>query len=105
MRRLNKRLYDILGANGFTPFEIEVYKAVSSISWGNVKSYGWVARRINNPRSSRAVGRALNKNPFPLIIPCHRVIRADGSPGGFSCGRRLKKRLLKLEKVDRMTKG
>lgn len=100
MKKTHRRLYDILRGNGFTPFEIMVYKTVSSIPWGTVKTYKWVARKIENPRSFRAVGQALNKNPFPLAIPCHRVIREDGSLGGFSCGKMFKKRLLKAEKVD-----
>ncbi len=100
MKKPRGRLYDILKANGFTPFEIRVYKTVSSIPWGTVETYKWVAYKIKNPRSFRAVGQALNKNPFPLMIPCHRVVRADGSLGGFSCGNALKKRLLKTEKVD-----
>lgn len=54
--------------------------------------------------SSRAVGQALKRNPYPLIVPCHRVIRADGSIGGFSEGKRLKKRLLELEKADKIRK-
>ena len=73
---------------------------VSSIRWGETRSYGWVAGRLGSRRSQRAVGQALRKNPFPLIIPCHRVIRRDGAIGGFSCGRRLKKRLLTLERAD-----
>jgi O-6-methylguanine DNA methyltransferase len=85
--------------NGFTPFQIRVYKEVSSIPWGRTRSYKWVAQRIGSPGSSRAVGAALRKNPFFFIIPCHRVIRKDGEIGGFSGGRRLKKRLLELEKI------
>jgi methylated-DNA-[protein]-cysteine S-methyltransferase len=62
-------------------------------------SYGELAKRIGNPKTSRAVGAALAKNPLPLIIPCHRIIRKDGKPGGFSApgGKRLKKKLLQLE--------
>jgi len=100
MRRAHRRLYDVLKINGFTPFEIKVYRTVSSIPWGSVKSYKWVARKIKNPRSFRAVGQALNKNPFPLVIPCHRVIREDGEMGGFAYGgAKLKKKLLEYEKV------
>ncbi|MEE8360030.1 MAG: MGMT family protein [Candidatus Omnitrophota bacterium] len=100
MKRPRGRLYDILKANGFTPFEIRVYKTVSSIPWGTVKTYKWVAYKIKNPRSFRAVGQALNKNPFPLVIPCHRVIREDGGIGGFAYGgSKLKKKLLEYEKV------
>ena len=91
---------NILKKDGYAPFEIGVYRVVCSIPWGETRSYAWVAGKLGSPASSRAVGRALNKNPFTLIIPCHRVIRRDGSAGGFSEGNKLKKRLLELEKVD-----
>lgn len=98
MRRPPRALFDILKARGCTPFQIKVYKAVSTIPEGSTRSYKWVARRLKKPDSSRAVGQALKRNPFPLVIPCHRVIGEDGSPGGFSGGRGLKKRLLIMEK-------
>ena len=62
-------------------------------------SYGELARRLGRPRAARAVGQALAANPVPLMVPCHRVIRADGSPGGFGGGLDLKRRLLELEGV------
>jgi len=80
-----------------TEFQEKVYKAVSSIPEGQVRSYEWVALRIGNPRSCRAVGQALNKNMNPIIIPCHRVIRKDGSIGGYGGGIKLKKEILKKE--------
>ncbi|MDB4349586.1 MGMT family protein [Omnitrophica bacterium] len=100
MKTLRERAFDILRKRGFSPFEITAYREVSSIPWGQTKSYKWVARRLKSPQSQRAVGQALKRNPFPFIIPCHRVIRQDGNLGGFSCGRHLKKRLLELEKAD-----
>jgi methylated-DNA-[protein]-cysteine S-methyltransferase len=78
-----------------TPFTRKVYKAVLSITLGDVRSYQWVAVQAGNPRASRAVGGILKRNPYPLIIPCHRVIAADGGPGGYSGG--LKKKLLLLD--------
>jgi O-6-methylguanine DNA methyltransferase len=100
MKRPPEGLFDILKDRGFTPFQIKAYKAVSSIPWGETKSYKWVARMLNKPESQRAVGQALKKNPYPFIIPCHRVIREDGAVGGFAYGgRRLKKKLLELEKA------
>lgn len=80
-----------------TVFEKKIYKAVKAIPKGQVRSYGWVARRIGNPGGSRAVGNALNKNPYPIVVPCHRVVKADGSPGGFARGQKEKLRLLKSE--------
>lgn len=83
-----------------TAFEEKVYAAVSRIPRGEVKSYAWVAERIGIPGAARAVGNALNKNPLPGIIPCHRVIRSNGTIGGFSRGVRRKRAMLKKEGVD-----
>ena len=81
-----------------TPFQWKVLAAVLSIPLGETRSYKWVAERIGKPKAVRAVGQALKKNPYPLIIPCHRVIREDGSLGGYA-GRydRRKENLLKTE--------
>lgn len=67
-----------------TDFEWKVLKAASTIPLGETRSYQWVAKTIGSPRAVRAVGQALRKNPYPLIIPCHRVIKSDGSPGGYA---------------------
>lgn len=104
MRRPPERLFDILKDRGFSPFQIRVYKSACSIPWGKTRSYKWVAQRLGNAKSSRAVGQALRKNPFPLIIPCHRVIKKDGTIGGYSGGKGLKKRLLELERAAIMPK-
>lgn len=85
----------------FTDFEKEVYRCVLKIPLGKTKSYKWVAEKIGRPRAVRAVGRALAKNPFPLFIPCHRVVRKDKDWGGYSGGRKEKERLIKLEKKIR----
>ncbi len=78
-------------------FEKAVYKAVVLIPYGKTRSYGWVARHIGRPGAARAVGNALNKNPFAPSVPCHRVIRSDGSLGGFKDGLPKKRRLLNKE--------
>jgi methylated-DNA-[protein]-cysteine S-methyltransferase len=78
-------------------FRRKVWDVLQTIPYGQKRSYGWVARRLGQPRSARAVGQACGANPFPLFIPCHRVVAADGSLGGFSGGLSLKKRLLALE--------
>jgi len=80
-----------------TDFQARVLKAVSQIPFGQTRSYAWVARKIGQPRAVRAVGQALNKNPYLLLIPCHRVIHQDGSLGGFALGVKTKKALLALE--------
>ncbi|UCF18737.1 MAG: methylated-DNA--[protein]-cysteine S-methyltransferase [Gemmatimonadota bacterium] len=65
-------------------FERRVLQATSRIPFGTTASYAQLARRIHRPTAARAVGNALRKNPLPIVIPCHRVIRSDGSPGGYS---------------------
>lgn len=84
----------------YSAFERAVYKVLMAIPYGRVRTYQWVARKIGKPGASRAVGNALARNPLPIIIPCHRVIKSDGSLGYFSAigGTELKEKLLKLEK-------
>lgn len=81
-----------------TPFQKSVWKAMCSISYGETKTYGELAKMIGNPRSSQAVGNACGANPLPLLIPCHRVVAQSGL-GGFSAGLKIKEALLKLEGV------
>jgi len=81
-----------------TKFELKVYKAVLTIPFGQTRTYKWVAQKIGCPGASRAVGQALKRNPYPLIIPCHRVIKSDNSLGGYSGGLRKKNMFLDLEK-------
>jgi O-6-methylguanine DNA methyltransferase len=83
-----------------TPFQRKVWQALRSIPYGETRSYAWVARKIGHPRAARAAGAACGANPVPIIIPCHRVIRADGSLGGFSAGLTWKRRLLYLERTN-----
>ena len=77
-----------------TQFQLKVFEAVLRIPFGQRRSYKWVAEQIGNPKAVRAVGQALKKNPFPLIIPCHRVIMSDGSLGGYAGGHSKRKALL-----------
>lgn len=81
-----------------TPFQKEVYRVVCSIPLGQTRTYKWVAKKVGRPKSSRGVGGALKRNPYPLIIPCHRVISCDGSFGGYIWGEVYKKKLIMLEK-------
>ncbi len=81
----------------FTPFQRAVYRAISKIPSGQTRSYGWVARRIGRPQAARAVGQALHVNPCAPAIPCHRIIRADGTLGGYAGGLRKKQALLRRE--------
>lgn len=81
-----------------TSFTKKVYKTVLGIPLGQVRTYKWVAAKAGRPKASRAVGQVLKRNPYPLIIPCHRVIRANGGIGGYSGGLQEKKMLLELER-------
>lgn len=81
-----------------TPFQKKIWNATKRIPYGGTRTYSQVARSAGAPRASRAAGKALGANPLPVVVPCHRVLRADGSPGGFSCGGpEVKKALLFLE--------
>lgn len=82
---------------GITDFQRKVYKAILDIPGGSARSYKWVAKKIGRPRAYRAVGSALKKNPFMIIVPCHRVIKSDGSMGGYAKGVQKKIALLKKE--------
>jgi len=79
-------------------FSKKVYSAALKIPFGEVRSYKWVAEKIGRPKAFRAVGQALKNNPYPLIIPCHRVVNSGGSLGGYSRGKKTKKMLLDLER-------
>jgi len=70
---------------------------VRDIPFGETRTYGDVARRIGRPGAVRAVGNALHRNPFPLVVPCHRVLREGGGLGGYACGPAMKRRLLAVE--------
>jgi methylated-DNA-[protein]-cysteine S-methyltransferase len=78
-------------------FQKQVWQAAQLIPYGETRSYGWIARQIGKPKAARAVGQALGKNPFLIVVPCHRVIAANGTLGGFGCGLEMKQALLQLE--------
>ena len=82
-----------------TSFEEKVYQAVRKIPRGKVKTYKEIARIIGHPRACRAVGNALNKNPYAPEVPCHRVVRTNGSIGGYVSGTKKKTALLRRERV------
>lgn len=87
----------------FTPFQQAVLEVCRNIPHGQTACYADLARAVGRPGAARAVGSTMARNPLPLIIPCHRVLRADGSIGGFSSpeGIAEKKRMLLLEQDDR----
>ncbi len=78
----------------------KVMEATRLIPKGKVTTYGRIAEFIGKPKASRAVGNALNKNPTPIIVPCHRVVRSDGSVGGFASGPKKKIELLRKECIE-----
>ncbi len=89
---------DEVDTRTWTPFRTRVWEATRRISYGETRSYSWVAAAIGQPKACRAVGQALHRNPVPVIVPCHRVIGADSSLTGFAGGLGLKERLLSLER-------
>jgi O-6-methylguanine DNA methyltransferase len=78
-------------------FTLKVYQVVLSIPLGQVRSYKWVAKQAGSPFAYRAVGQILKRNPYPLIIPCHRVVNSGQKPGGYIFGVKRKLFLLALE--------
>ena len=81
-----------------TLFQLAVWKELQNIPYGQTTSYKEIAQKINKPKACRAVGMANNKNPLPIIIPCHRVIGSNGKLIGYAGGLKLKNYLLELEK-------
>ncbi|HEY8587123.1 MAG TPA: methylated-DNA--[protein]-cysteine S-methyltransferase [Rhodanobacter sp.] len=86
-----------------TPFQLAVWQQLRLIPYGTTISYGELARRVGNPAASRAVGAANGRNPLSIVVPCHRVIGANGNLTGFSGGLPIKQKLLALE--QRHTRG
>ena len=82
-----------------TPFQLQVWRALLDIRYGEVRSYATVAAAIGRPRAVRAVGAANGANPIPIIVPCHRVIGSHGALTGYGGGLGLKEQLLRLESV------
>ena len=93
--------WPVMDLSRFTPSQQAVYRTVAGIPYGHTASYGQVANLAGLPRAARFVGTTMAKNPYPVFIPCHRVIKSDGAIGGFGGGRLdidLKRRMLALER-------
>ncbi len=90
---------DALDFSGITPFQEKVLRMEHRVPFGRVTTYGRLAEQAGRPGAARAVGNMLARNPFPLIIPCHRAVRSDGSIGGFQGGPELKRGLLEQEGI------
>jgi methylated-DNA-[protein]-cysteine S-methyltransferase len=108
VRRLRKQLtryfaggrarFDVpLDLSRGTAFQRAVWRACARIPSGQMRSYADLARMAGRPGAARAVGNAMHNNPVPIVVPCHRVIKSDGSLGGFGSGVSLKKKLLRIE--------
>lgn len=96
--RGRRRTFDLpLDLRDLTPFQRRVLQATRDVPLGKVVSYGEIARRVDCPRGSRAVGQALGRNPIPIVIPCHRIVAGGGGLGGYTGGLPIKRTLLQLE--------
>lgn len=84
-----------------TEFQKSVWNELLKIPFGKTKTYGEIAKEIGNPKAGRAVGSACNKNPLPIIVPCHRVIGANGKLTGFACGTKTKEWFLGHEAMQK----
>jgi methylated-DNA-[protein]-cysteine S-methyltransferase len=93
-----RRAFDLpLDRRLSTGFRGTVLRHLSEIGYGDTASYGTIAQRAGNPKAVRAVGTACATNPLPLVVPCHRVVRSDGTTGGYLGGVEAKRMLLALE--------
>lgn len=97
----NRQMFDVLLSPQGTSFQRQVWRALLDIPYGVTTSYGEIAQRLGRPRSSRAVGAANGRNPLPIIVPCHRVIGANGRLTGYAGGLTIKSFLLGLESQHR----
>lgn len=92
-----RRSFDIpLDLEG-TPFQLAVWRALLEIPYAKTRSYRDIAIAVNRPKGFQAIGQANTRNPIPIIVPCHRVVNADGSLGGYGGGRDRKRELLRLK--------
>lgn len=88
-----------------TGFQKQVYDTTRKIPKGNIATYLSIAKAIGNPKAGRAVGNALNRNPFAPKVPCHRIINSDGRIGGFAKGQKIKREILESEGICINNKG
>jgi len=96
----HRRDFDLpLDLTGLPEFTRDVLSATATVPYGQLDTYRGIATRIGKPAATRAVGNALNRNPIPLVVPCHRIIRSDGSAGGYGGGLDVKFKLLEHEGV------
>jgi methylated-DNA-[protein]-cysteine S-methyltransferase len=87
-----------------TEFDTKVWLALKEVPYGETRTYKWLAEKVGRPTACRAVGRALGRNPIPILLPCHRIVESDGSIGGYSQGVDIKRRLLEIEYYRNLAK-
>lgn len=95
-----RKAFSLLVSPVGTEFMQKVWQALASIPYGEVRTYGDIAKQIGAPKAYRAVGMACNRNPLPIVVPCHRVIGANGRLVGYAGGLETKAKLLALEKTN-----
>lgn len=98
----NRKQFDLPLAPKGTDFQKRVWKALTDIPYGETRTYGEIAAAVGSPKAARAVGMANNKNPIGIIVPCHRVVGADGKLVGYAGGMEKKEWLLNLEQEKRL---
>jgi len=96
-----RKVFDLPLVLQGTDFQVKIWKALQRIPYGETRSYGEIAAMTGNPKASRAVGMANNRNPIAIIVPCHRVIGSNGKLIGYAGGLELKQQLLDLESSNR----
>lgn len=95
-----RKYFSIKNRMDIPPFYKIALAEVSKVPYGETASYSQIAQKLNNPKAARAVGSANARNPFPIIIPCHRIIANNGKLGGYAGGLKMKKYLLEFEKEN-----
>lgn len=95
-----RKKFDVPLAPEGTPFQKSVWTALQTIPYGETATYGEIAAKVGNPKAARAIGRANHDNPIAILIPCHRVVGANGKLTGYAAGLEIKKALLEIEKEN-----
>ena len=93
----NRREFDLALDLRVAPFHAEVLRELALVPYGRTDTYGALAAKVGRPRAARAVGTVMNRNPIPIVLPCHRIVGANGSLTGYAGGLDVKQRLLQLE--------
>lgn len=93
----SRRIFDLPLDLRVAPFHADVLRELALVPYGRTETYGALAAKVGRPRAARAVGTVMNRNPIPIVLPCHRIVGANGSLTGYAGGLDVKRRLLQLE--------